>query len=426
MSASSSLLLLDSRLIETAVNVKLSLGTVKKHPNNPLFVEEFFADPPNKWEARYDNVYSTVIFDEEEGIYKLWYHAFLIDRDSNKTPLAKRPSVEYAGGGREDGVLYATSMDGIHWEKPNLGIIPFDGSTDNNIVMSRESHGVHAGGVLKEVNDPDPNRRYKYFHQNKSTKQMAVAFSADGLHWSQPVVWPEHTAVGDTHNNALWSPELGKYVGISRNWSGSEGTYKGVRTVVRTESEDFIHWSDPVEVMRGVDYHDQIYSMPIFRYGDLYLGLPAPFHKGNPDAPDWDTVTTELVWSPDTIEWHRLCPGEQLIPLGEGAYPTGVYDCGCIYAAAPVIRDGMIQLYYGASNGLHNNWREGSFALATLPIDRFAGYVPEIENERGVLQTVAMVAQDDSLSVNVECFAGGIMKLPDASVGVSEPIPSLP
>ena len=31
---------------------------------------------------------------------------------------------------------YAESSDGIHWEKPSLGLFPFEGSTENNIVWS--------------------------------------------------------------------------------------------------------------------------------------------------------------------------------------------------------------------------------------------------------------------------------------------------
>jgi hypothetical protein len=404
-----SILLLDSRMVETMVNAKLEPGKVEKHSQNPLFMEEFFADPPKNWEARYDNLYPTVLFDEEEGVYKLWYHTFLVDSTSNETPLAKRPFTEYRGGQREDGVLYAISKDGIHWEKPNLGIIPFNSSAENNIVMSLKSHGVHSGGVIKEAHDPDPNRRYKYFHRNPGARRMAVSFSADGLHWSQPILWPEHDAVGDSHNNALWAPELGRYVGFTRGWS--ERPYHGIRTLLRTESNDFIHWSEPVEIMRGADEHDQIYSMPVFRYKDLYLGLPAQFHKGNPDAPDWDTVTTELAWSADTINWQRICPGQPFIPLGPGEYPDGAYDCGCIYAAAPVIQGDDILLYYGGSNGLHNGWREGSFNLATFPKDRFAGYLPNNPGHTATVRTTRLVAQEMPLSVNVDIQSNGWLRV---------------
>ena len=155
-------------------------------------------------------------------------------RASNKTPLEQRPGIQYVRDKREEGLCYATSKDGLNWEKPALGLIEFEGSRANNLVMRRATHGIHAGGVLKDYDDPDPSRRYKFTHRNPRARRMASCFSPDGIQWSQPVLWPQHDAVGDTHNNAIWSPELGKYVAITRGWS--EGPYRGVRTVLRSES----------------------------------------------------------------------------------------------------------------------------------------------------------------------------------------------
>ena len=295
------------------------MGKVEKCPANPLFVEEYFADPPKRWEARLDNVYPSVIYDVDDGIFKCWYKSFITCAASNDTPLVQRPQRNYTGGAREEGVLYATSKDGIRWEKKALGLIEFEGSRTNNIVMRRATHGIHAGGVLKDPNDNDPSRRYKFVHRNPRAQRMAGCFSADGLRWSQPLLWSEHDAVGDTHNNAIWLPELQRYICITRGWS--DGPYHGVRTVLRSESEDFLHWSEPAEIMRGADAHDQIYSMPIARYGDLFIGLPAIFHKGDPTAADWDTVDTELAISADSVNWQRICPGEPLIPRGSGQLP---------------------------------------------------------------------------------------------------------
>ena len=79
--------------------------------------------------------------------------------------------------------------------------------------------------------------------------------------------------------------------------------------------------------------------------------------------------------APTASHWERLCPGQPLIPRGAGSYPDGEHDCGCVYAAAPFLHEGRILIYYGGSNGRHNNWREGSLNLATLDIDRWAGYI---------------------------------------------------
>ncbi|MEI7742695.1 MAG: hypothetical protein WCK58_02965 [Chloroflexota bacterium] len=403
-------LLLDQRLVHAAFNARLALGTVRKHPQNPLFSEEGWADPPRHWEMRFDNLYPTVIKDPETGRYRAWYFSFIYQELTNATPLAERPGIAYRGSEAEEGLLYAESDDGIEWTRPDLGIIEFEGSTANNLVMRARTHGIHAGGVMRDDRDPDPSRRYKCLFRNAEHLRMAVAFSPDGLHWSEPVLWPEHDAKGDTHNNTLWAPELGRYVGITRGWT--EGYWMtGQRLVLRTESTDFIHWSDPDEIMRGHDYHDQPYSMPIARYGDLYIGLPAQFHKGDRGAPDWDTVTTELAWSPDTITWHRICPGEPLIPTGAGSYPTGEYDCGCVYAAAPVLDGDTIRLYYGGSNGLHNGWRESSLNLATLERDRFAGYTQTAPGVPARVTTVTLSAGLQDLTVNADVRDGGSVRV---------------
>ena len=57
-------LLLDSRIIDKVENAHLTVGVVQKDENNPLFGE----DKP--WEPRFDNPYLSVIYDEEEKIFK--------------------------------------------------------------------------------------------------------------------------------------------------------------------------------------------------------------------------------------------------------------------------------------------------------------------------------------------------------------------
>ncbi len=64
-------LVLDSRIIDKTDNVELTVGVVDKEPANPLFKE----DKP--WEPRFDNPYSSVIYDAEEKIWKCWYSIFI-------------------------------------------------------------------------------------------------------------------------------------------------------------------------------------------------------------------------------------------------------------------------------------------------------------------------------------------------------------
>ncbi len=82
---------------------------------------------------------------------------------------------------------YAVSLDGHHWEKPNLGIYEFRGSKENNILA--DYRDPHYFNVFKDPQDPDPQRRYKALGEQEGpipnlTGGAAVAFSPDGIHWN--------------------------------------------------------------------------------------------------------------------------------------------------------------------------------------------------------------------------------------------------
>ena len=376
-------LVLDDRVVDRVENVRLRVGAVAKHPANPLFRED------RPWEVRFDNVYPNVVYDAAAKLYRCWYSPFIVDELTTGTSAEKRRETRYRSTPtREMGLCHATSTDGIRWEKPALGLVEFNGSTANNLVL-RYSHGA---GVLHDLQEKDPARRYKIFGGQQVPglkRQFQVAFSPDGLHWAEPLVSPEIGVDGDTHNNAIWVPELGKYVGITRRWLAGE------RLVMRSESADFTRWTPAVEVMRGQG-EDQTYAMPIFAYGNLYLGLVMVINTRT------DRVQCELAWSPDTVLWRRIDPGQALIP--NSSKPED-YDWGCVYAGTGlVVRDGNIQLYYGASDGPHTGWRAGFLALATLPVDRFAGYVAEGNN--GTVLTQPLEVTGSRLEVNVAAAEG--------------------
>jgi len=87
-----------SRIIEDTENVTLTVGTVQKDENNPLFKE----DKP--WGPRFDNPYCSVIYDEEESIYKCWYSILIRsgpdgDFPGEGLPSDKRAWVGAAGQG---------------------------------------------------------------------------------------------------------------------------------------------------------------------------------------------------------------------------------------------------------------------------------------------------------------------------------------
>ena len=61
----------------------------------------------------------------------------------------------YRPRGREMGGCYATSQDGLTWVKPELGLVDFQGSRANNLVV----RGPHGAGIFKDLREADPAGR---------------------------------------------------------------------------------------------------------------------------------------------------------------------------------------------------------------------------------------------------------------------------
>ena len=339
---------------------------VKDRVNSPMFTEGFFANPSLPWEVRYDNAYPNVIYDEEAGLYRLYYTLIIYDPESAKYTRQERAKRNYIPkNDRRTATAYAESTDGIHWTKPNLGLVEFQGSKDNNIIML----SAHGTGILLDREELNPKRRYKMMMLLDVVgveSKMAVSFSPDGIHWEEPIVWPKYNARGDSHNFIFRDRRDGKFKLITRIWRNN------LRLSALSESTDFINWSEPKEILRGWGFESQVYSMPVFPVGDIYLGLASMFHEGDRTAPNFDTVDCELTYATKLDVFDFVEPGASFIPRGTGHYPDGEFDCGCVYSAAPLEIDGKLCFYYMGGNGQHTNYRETSFGRAFLEKDKYA------------------------------------------------------
>ncbi|HIB89575.1 TPA: hypothetical protein EYO57_20695 [Candidatus Poribacteria bacterium] len=393
-------LVLDSRIIKSAKNVTLRVGTAHKHPANPLFGED------RPWEVRYDNLYPNVLFDEEDKIFKCWYNPFIIDGATADTPVAQRASVAYgnvSNSGREMALCYATSSDGISWHKPDLGIIEYASSRRNNLLV-RASHGP---GVFKDLEESEAAKRYKMLFASDvpaARHGLSVRFSANGIHWAEAIaIDNKNAARGDAHHTCLWAPELKKYVACSRpmGWGERRSDQQDapLRPISRTESEDFIHWSDAEIVLDPSELERQYYVMPICRYADVYLGMLMIFNAVS------DRVHCELSWSPDTLAWYHVEPGT---PLIDTSPQKGDYDWGCVYASVPVFMADEIRIYYGASDDVHYGWRQGYLALATLRPNGLAGLQPDRPNLPGLVMTQPIVCVGRQLFLSAEAQGGEV------------------
>lgn len=378
-------------------NVRLVLAQVEKDTeHNPLFTEDYFSDPPRKWEVRYDNAYPNVIYDPKYQKYRCFYTLFTKDDDSAATAKEARANKNYTPtASRITSLAYAESDDGIHWTKPNLGLVDFEGSRENNLLF-RYAHGT---GIFLDEEERDPAKRYKLVTKVEYPGQhgyMAVNFSEDGIHWGEMIQWPRWNPQADSHNFPFRDKIDGMFKVVTRIWKN------GVRVSCICSSPDFINWSEPREIIRGDGFESQVYSMPVFWYEGMYLGLASMFHEGDRSAPDFDTVDLELTSAATSDRFDRVAPYQYLIPRGEGHYPDGAFDCACIYAAAPLDMGDKLCFYYMGGNGQHTNYRETSFARGFLKKDRFAWYEAKDESRMSTLASCRFNVYGNALSVLAE------------------------
>ena len=414
--------LFDSRVVDKTDNARLTLGTAVKSGNNPLFG----ADKP--WEARYDNMYPNVIYDEEDRLYKCWYCPFIIDERTTRTPVEKRNpgSTDYMSARpnrREEALLYATSRDGIHWQKPELGIIEFGGNRKNNIVV----RGPSGAGVYKDARDPNPERRYKAFYASQVGYMQLVRFSPDGLRWGPEIRCPEIRIESDCHANMTWSPELRKYIGIVRHYD--KFPVVGNRKIARTESLDAVKWTRSTLAIEGSPQL-QTHDMVIFRAGRVFLGLLGMMRYPSLKSRHGVRQHIELAWSPDSTTWHRICPGTPLVghtAAKEKKYGAMPCDWGAMFPSTPVILDREIRIYYGASDWYFFDWRKGGLALATLRPDGWAGFEPVAADRPASITTTPLPCFGGSLRLSADVSGSGTIRVAlldenNKALAVSEPL----
>ena len=209
------------------------------------------------WEGNTSG-YHTVFQDGD--LYRMYY------RGSHAAVATKRKD-------HPQFACYAESEDGIHWEKPNLGLFEFNGSKDNNIVWA--GVGTHNFAPFKDTNpDCPPEARYKAFGGGKGG--LVPFQSPDAIHW-QMIVDKAVITKGafDSQNLAFWDAERGRYVDFHR------GFIKGVRAIMTCTSPDFVNWTEPVwlKYVEGTP-NEHLYTNQITAYHrapHIFMGFPKRF-----------------------------------------------------------------------------------------------------------------------------------------------------
>ena len=351
---------IDGRLIDKSEGVKLVV-------HKPHRTGEIVLRCDRLWEERLGQYHSIL---KDSDTYHMWYTFY--GRADEDSPIVSS-------------IAYARSSDGIHWEKPDLGLVEVYGTHRNNIVLGHGFAGIkgatHGCMVFLDPKAPANHRFRLVSNPQELGKSLQIFSSADGIHWERThrhvMVFRSERHHLDTQNVIFWDDRISKYVAyVRRNQrpTGSQG-----RSVARTESESLSHFDDveDCQIVLGFDEKDPTYDNPIrktriqavdfytngtFKYPwaqDAYYMFPSEyfhymtflkdFRKGQPV--NAGSLDVRFAASRDGIHWTRY-DRRAFLNLGM----KDQWHSRSIYMAYGMVlgaNHSELFMYYCGSNTLH-------------------------------------------------------------------------
>lgn len=212
----------------------------------------------------------------------------------------------------------AESEDGILWRKPDLGLVTFNGSSHNNIVMGADGD-LHPAHNLAVMYDPRPD--VPADERFKAIGGMSGVFgykSADGRSWTRLQAAALVTkGPFDTQNTVFWDETRKQYFMYLRMTFPRTGGTERIRAIRVATSPDFRTWSEPKRIDLGASPEEHLYTnavTPYFRAPHQFLGFPmrfVPTRMAELPAPHdaarvSGTSDSVFMTSRDGFRWERL------------------------------------------------------------------------------------------------------------------------
>jgi len=390
-------LLVDDFLIE-----KTSLARVfhqpRKHEANPIFKPETAIEANPKINPCATPKGGGVWRDDRDGLFKMWYEA-----------------------GWLNVMALAISQDGIHWERPDWGVVPGTNQIlpskyppDSNTVWIDETPGEELARYKMFFREPDktpatPEATY--------APAALLMTSPDGIHWSEPVL----TGPTGDRSTCFYDPFRKKWV-FSLRSSCRHGRCRSY-----WESDDFLAggaWreGEPLAWVKADNLDQsgltppQLYNLDAVAYESLMLGM-FEIHKGPPNEVCEQQGLPKLVdlcvgFSRDGFHWHR--PDRR--PFIAAVPEEGSWERGYVQSVGGVclVGEDEIWFYYsgfaGDPNRKARDWKtngmyaNGATGLATLRRDGFASM--QAFTVPGELTTRPLQFSGDTLWVNADASHG--------------------
>lgn len=313
-----------------------------------------------------------VFYDPHDKLFKMWYMA-------------------------KGGTAYATSKDGLAWDKPKLDV-----KKGTNLVQTspRDSNTVWL-----DLEEKNPAQRFKMFRSwsrpEKTSWCLWIHFSADGIHWSAP----QTTGACGDRSTVFYNPFRKVWVFSLRHGWGRprRRRYWETRGDVVTgaqwgeNSAPFMWWgSDELDRPRK-DYKitPELYNLDSVAYESLLLGL---FTIWRGEFPKLREKPNEVCVGYSRDGWNWTRPDRRgFLPVSENKGDWNYANVQSAGGCCLVVGDKLFFYCSGRGTGLVTS-------LATLRRDGFASL--DAGSAEGTLTTRTVTFRGKHLFVNVEAPAG--------------------
>ena len=441
-------LFLDDYIVADVRNLKYSVDRVRKCRRNPVLRKEC------PWEA-HPALFGTVLH-TDESTYRMWY-------------------VAYDGEEKHLNQCYALSDDGVVWHRPELDLISSQGRKTNAVFSTQMVPNLsETFNVIYDSSEEDERKRYKMTYKYKEwegpspyrdlifrnynsiferleekglhavvdkyddiitralfldtqTRAIGTAASPDGIHWDSHESFTIKD-IGDL-SHLTRDPRSKKYLLYARDFYLPEDVYlkyseedwfKNIfwgRAVRLLESDDFQNW-ETGDIVMHADIEDlpgdEIYSMAVFPYEGVYIGLVQMYHA----HPDINTLDVQLAVSRDRKNWTRVGNREVFLGLGGigewdrfnisiGSQPVPVGDELRFYYTGWTTRHKLAGVPYDGTDTESPDDYKTAIGFAGILKDRFVSYGASFDG--GTLITRPFHFEGELLHVNAKSDHGTIV-----------------
>ena len=302
-------------------------------------------------------------------------HKIILPPGSLNTFNQDKQRFEFVYSSRRHQML-AVSKDLHHWSKPNLGLVEFRGSKDNNILRKLEPRGTHVaefGGLwdyrtrgapdlrtAKLVNTP----QVKNMHFQRGTYLMVRDRRGIRYVTSERPFMSRHLQLEtldsptDNLGPMFYDERIGELVLYFAAHPPSHGRalvrydnkWAVSRNLGRMTTRDGVNWTRRYiwAPPRNHPKHQSYGMGRVKQMGDLYIAFFPLYDCGT------QQIEMHLWVSRNGIHWEDLGGDEPWISNG----PSGSFDHGIAYAVTDerVEGDRTLGLYHGANTRHFNAW----------------------------------------------------------------------